>query len=280
MGRIVAKELAERLRVSVIVENIPGASGNIGARHVSRARPDGYTLMIGTTAQAISSALYTQAGYDIVNDLAALSTINDGPMILIARPGLKISSARELIELAKRSPGKLTYASPGYGTSAHMAAEALSVAAGIKMLHIPYQGGAPVMTDLMSGQVDIAFDQLIAAKPYVQEGKVNRIGLTTSERSPLMPDWQTLSEQGPESLRNFNETAWNVLMAPKGTPSGIVNQINAQMKNILADEKVRKRFAELGSLPLWKNVDNTKAFVSDNARKWRKVVHDARIEKI
>ncbi|MBN9322668.1 MAG: tripartite tricarboxylate transporter substrate binding protein, partial [Delftia acidovorans] len=264
----------------VVVENRPGASGNIGARQVSKARPDGYTLLICTTAQTISGALYTQAGYDVVNDLEAISTINDSPLVLITRPGLQMSSVQDLIELARRSPGKLTYATPGYGSAGHMAAEALSLAADIRMLHIPYQGAAPMMADLVSGQVDIAFDLLITAKQYVSQGKVNRVGVATRERSPLMPDWQTLSEQSPARLGNFNETAWNVLMAPKGTPAAIVNAINAQMKNILADEKVQRKFMELGSIPLWKSVGGTKAFVSDDARKWRKVVSDAGIAKI
>ncbi|MDR0201793.1 MAG: tripartite tricarboxylate transporter substrate binding protein [Delftia acidovorans] len=280
VGRIIARELAQRLHVNVVVENRPGASGNIGSRQVSKASPDGYTLLVCTTAQTISGALYTQAGYDVVNDLEAISTINDSPLVLITRPGLKLSSVQELIELARRSPGKLAYATPGYGSAGHMAAETLSLAAGIRMLHIPYQGAAPMMADLVSGQVDIAFDLLITAKPYVHQGKVNRVGLATRERSPLIPDWQTLSEQSPDRLGHFNETSWNVLMAPKGTPAAILNALNTQMKNILSDEKVKSKFLELGSIPIWKTVGGTKTFVSDDARKWKKVVSDARIDKI
>ena len=197
-----------------------------------------------------------------------------------SRPGLKVSSVKDLIDLARRSPGKLSYATPGYGTSAHMAAEVLSLATGIRMLHVPYQGAAPVLTDLMGGQVDITFDLLTTAKSYVLEGKVNRIGVTTRERSPLVPDWQTLSEQGPESLRDFNETAWNVLMAPRGTPTAILQKLNAQMKQILSDDKVRQKFMDLGSLPLWKDMADSRAFVVDDVNKWRKVVHDAGIDKI
>lgn len=280
VGRILAKELGSRLGVSVVVENRPGAAGNIGSNHVAKSSPNGYTLLIGTTAQSISAALYRQSRYDFVNDLEAISTINDGPLVLISRPGLKVSSVKDLIDLARRSPGKLSYATPGYGTSAHMAAEVLSLATGIRMLHVPYQGAAPVLTDLMGGQVDITFDLLTTAKSYVLEGKVNRIGVTTRERSPLVPDWQTLSEQGPESLRGFNETAWNVLMAPKGTPTAILQKLNAQMKQILSDDKVRQKFMDLGSLPLWKDMADSRAFVVDDVNKWRKVVHDAGIDKI
>ena len=280
VGRILAKELGSRLGVSVVVENRPGAAGNIGSNHVAKSSPNGYTLLIGTTAQSISAALYRRSRYDFVNDLEAISTINDGPLVLISRPGLKVSSVKDLIDLARSSPGKLSYATPGYGTSAHMAAEVLSLATGIRMLHVPYQGAAPVLTDLMGGQVDITFDLLTTARSYVQEGKVNRIGVTTRERSPLVPDWQTLSEQGPESLRDFNETAWNVLMAPKGTPTAILQKLNAQMKQILSDDKVRQKFMDLGSLPLWKDMAGSRAFVIDDVNKWRKIVHDAGIDKI
>lgn len=280
VGRIIAKELGQRLGVAVVVENRPGASGNIGARFVAKARPDGYTLLVATTAQSISAALYRQAGYDLVNDLESVSTINEGPLVLITRPSLKISSVKDLIALARRSPGKLTYATPGYGTSAHMAAEVLSLATGIKMLHVPYQGAAPVLTDLMGGQVDLTFDLLTTARQHVLEGKVHRVGMTTRERSPLAPDWQTLSEQSPENLGNFHETAWNVLMAPKGTPAAVVQGINVQMKALLASDAVKEKLMDLGSIPLWKNLENTRSFVIEDVKKWKKVVHDAGIEKI
>ncbi len=280
VGRIIAKELGSYLGTTVVVENRPGASGNIGSRHVARSKPDGYTLLMATTAQSISAAIYKQPGYALLEDLEAVSTINEVPLVLIARPGLKLSSAKELIEHARRNPGKLTYATPGYGTSAHMAAEVLNLATGIKMLHVPYQGAAPVLTDLVGGQVDITFDLLITAKSYVQEGKVNRIGLATRERSPLVPGWPTLSEQSPENLRDFNETAWNVIMAPKGTPAAVIARINAHLKQILASDEMKNRLMEIGSVPFWKNVEASKSFVASDVNKWKKVVHDAGIEKI
>lgn len=280
IGRIIAKELGHRLGVHVMVENRHGVSGNLGSHHVAKSNPDGYTLLIGTTAQSISAALYRHVGYDLANDLETISTINDGPLVLISRPGLKINSVRDLIEMARRSPGKLSYATPGYGTSAHMAAEALSLAAGIRMFHVPYQGSAPVLTDLMSGQVDVTFDLLVTAKPYLAMGRVQRVGVATRTRSPLVPDWQTLSEQSPENLGDFNETAWNVLMAPKGTPSAIVNRLNAVMKEILSDDKVRDSFTELGSIPLWKTTEDSKAFLVNDINKWKKVIYDASIDKI
>lgn len=280
VGRILAKEISQHLGVSVVVENRPGASGNIGSRHVAKSRPDGHTLLIATTAQSISAALYKQAGYDLAVDLETISTINESPLVLISRPGLRIDSVKDLIALARSSPGKLTYATPGYGTSAHMAAEVLSLATGIKMLHVPYQGAAPVLTDLMGGQVDITFDLLVTAKPYVAMGKVHRVGMATRERSPLMPDWQTLSEQNPDNLRHFNETAWNVLMAPKGTPAAVLKKLNAMMKDILSNDAVKEKLVDIGSIPYWKSLDDSKVFLVNDINKWKKVVQDAGIEKI
>ena len=275
-----AKELGDRLGVSVVVENRSGAAGNIGSRHVANARPDGYTLLLGTTAQTISAALYKEPGYDFINDLEAIVTVNDGPLLLMTRPSWKVSSLNELLEYATATPGKLTDASAGHGTSAHMAAEVLSLATGIEMLHVPYQGSSPAMTDLMSGQVDVAFDLMVAGRQYVEDGKVNHVGVATRERSPLVPDWITLSEQNPELLGSFHETAWNVLMAPKGTPDDIILKINSEMKEILEKEEVRERFATLGNMTFWKNIDDTREFIKADVEKWHKVVADANIEKL
>lgn len=279
VGRLIGKELSDRLGVSIVVENRPGAAGNIGSRYVANAKPDGYTLLVGTTAQTISAAVYKTPGYDIVGDFEAISGINDGPMVLMSRPGLGASNMKELIQLAKARPQGLTYATPGNGTSAHMAAEVLSLVAGVKMLHVPYQGAAPAMNDLMSGQVDIAFDLLLGARPYIEGKRVQGIGVATRERSPLVPEWPTLAEQSPE-LSGFHETAWNVLLAPKGTPAEVVETLNAHMKDILESEPVRKRFAELANLPLWMSAEDTKAFIAKDVEKWKRVVREANLEQM
>lgn len=280
VGRLVSKELSQKLGVSVVVENRSGAAGNIGSRYVANARPDGYTLLLGTSAQSISAALYKDPGYDFITDLDAIATINDGPLMLMTRPDWKVSNVKELIAHAKQNPGSLTYASAGHGTSAHMAGEVLSLVAGIDMLHVPYQGSSPAMTDLISGQVDVAFDLMVVARQYVEDGKINAVGVATRERSDLVPDWETLSEQDPDVLGNFHETAWNVVMAPKGTPEDIVNKISLALKDILATEEVRMRFAGLGNVTFWNDVEDTRSFIKGDVEKWKKVVADANIEQL
>lgn len=280
VGRLVSKELSQKLGVSVVVENRSGAAGNIGSRYVANARPDGYTLLLGTSAQSISAALYKDPGYDFITDLDAIATINDGPLMLMTRPDWKVSNVKELIAHAKQNPGSLTYASAGHGTSAHMAGEVLSLVAGIDMLHVPYQGSSPAMTDLISGQVDVAFDLMVVARQYVEDGKINAVGVATRERSDLVPDWETLSEQDPDVLGSFHETAWNVVMAPKGTPEDIINEISLALKDILATEEVRTRFAGLGNVTFWNDVEDTRSFIKGDVEKWKKVVADANIEQL
>lgn len=280
VGRLVGKELSEKLGVSVVVENRSGAAGNIGSRYVANAKPDGYTLLLGTSAQSISAALYKDPGYDFINDLDAIATVNDGPLMLMTRPEWKVSNVKELIAHAKQNPGALTYASAGHGTSAHMAGEVLSLVAGIEMLHVPYQGSSPAMTDLISGQVDVAFDLMVVARQYVEDGKINAVGVATRERSDLVPDWETLSEQDPEVLGDFHETAWNVVMAPKGTPEDIISTLSVALKDILATEEVRTRFAGLGNVTFWNDVEDTRGFIKSDVEKWKKVVADANIEQL
>lgn len=280
IGRIIGKELGDSLGVNVVVENKSGAGGNIGTRYVTGAKPDGYTLLMGTTAQTISAALYKAPGYDLLKQLDAVVTINSGPMILFSRNSLEVSSVNDLIKLAKQNPEKISYASAGYGTSSHMAAEVFTLATGIRLLHVPYQGAAPAMGSVVAGQVDITFDMLSTARPFVMENKVKSIGMGGSERSPLMPELKSLSEQNPELLKSFNETAWNVLMVPKGTPVEIQQKINDKIKVILGDEKIKARLMDMGSVPFWKNVPDSGSFVADDVAKWKRVVEDANIERM
>lgn len=280
IGRIIGKELGDRLGVSVIVENKSGAGGNIGTRYAANAKPDGYTVLMGTTAQTISAAIYKQPGYDLLKQLDSVVTINSSPMILFTRNHLEANSVNELIQLAKQNPGKISYASAGYGTSSHLAAEVFSMAAGIKLLHVPYQGAAYAMGSVAASQVDLTFDVLSGAKPLVMDKKVKAIGMGDVERSPLMPELKTLSEQNPELLKNYNEAAWNVLMVPTGTPAEIQQTLNDKVKAILEEESVKSRLMDMGSVPFWKSVSDSKRFVTEDVAKWKKVVDDANIERM
>ena len=280
IGRIIGKELGDRLGVSVIVENKSGAGGNIGTRYAANAKPDGYTVLMGTTAQTISAAIYKQPGYDLLKQLDSVVTINSSPMVLFTRKQLEANSVNELIQLAKQNPGTLSYASAGYGTSSHLAAEVFSLSTGIKLPHVPYQGAAYAMGSVAASQVDITFDVLAGGQQLVSDKKVKAVGMGDVERSPLMPDLKTLSEQNPELLKNYNEAAWNVLMVPTGTPPEIQQALNDKVKAILDDESVKARLRDMGSVPFWKSVPDSKRFVADDVAKWKKVVDDANIERM
>lgn len=280
LGRLLAKEIGEKLNANVIVENKPGAAGNIGSSYVAKSKPDGHTLLVATTAQTISAALYKKPIYNLSKDLVAVSGINEVPLMMITRKNFGAKNINEFIDLAKKNPGKITFASPGYGTSAHMAGEVLSLAAGIKILHVPYQGAAPVLNDLMGGQVDVTFDLLTTAKGYFTEKKVDAIGMTTLNRTRLMPEVSTLSEQNKESLGKFNEFAWNVLMAPSGTPSEVINKLNETMKNILSTESVIKKLEDIGSTPMWLSTADSQSFIKNDIEKWMSIQKNANLDKI
>ena len=280
LGRLLAKEIGEKLNANVIVENKPGAAGNIGSSYVAKSKPDGHTLLVATTAQTISAALYKKPIYNLSKDLVAVSGINEVPLMMITRKNFGAKNINEFIDLAKKNPGKITFASPGYGTSAHMAGEVLSLAAGIKILHVPYQGAAPVLNDLMGGQVDVTFDLLTTAKGYFTEKKVDAIGMTTLNRTRLMPEVSTLSEQNKESLGKFNEFAWNVLMAPSGTPSEVINKLNETMKNILSTESVIKKLEDIGSTPMWLSPADSQSFIKNDIEKWMSIQKNANLDKI
>lgn len=280
LGRLLAKEIGEKLNANVIVENKPGAAGNIGSSYVAKSKPDGHTLLVATTAQTISAALYKKPIYNLSKDLVAVSGINEVPLMMITRKNFGAKNINEFIDLAKKNPGKITFASPGYGTSGHMAGEVLSLAAGIKILHVPYQGAAPVLNDLMGGQVDVTFDLLTTAKGYFTEKKVDAIGMTTLNRTRLMPEVSTLSEQNKESLGKFNEVAWNVLMAPSGTPSEVINKLNETMKNILSTESVIKKLEDIGSTPMWLSPADSQSFIKNDIEKWMSIQKNANLDKI
>lgn len=280
VGRLLGKELSDRLGVTVMVENRPGAAGNVGSRYVVNSKPDGYTLLVATTAQTIGAAIYKNPGYDVIKDFEAISGINDGPLLLMTRPDLGVTNMQELLELSKRTPEGFTIGNAGNGGSPHMAAEILGLATGMKLVHVPFQGAAPAMNALIGGQVDLGFDLILGARPFVEEKRVQAIGMATLERYPLYPQLPTLAEQSPDKLGNFNESAWNVLLAPKGTPTDIVEKLNAHMKDILSSEHVRAKLAEMSNVPIWKTPQETQAFIEEDVEKWKRVVREANLEKL
>lgn len=269
VARVVADELGKRLGQTVIVDNRAGAGGNIGADLVARANADGHTLLIATTAHAINMSLFKNLNYNTRTSFEPVSLLTEGPLVLVTNPDVKAGSVKELVELAKSSKHGLTFASSGNGQSTHLSAELFRTMAGIEMTHVPYKGSAPAMTDLMSGQVDIMFNTMLSSMPFVKEGKLKALAVTSAQRSQVAPDLPTIAESG---YPGYEATAWNGLLAPKGTPADVLAKLNGALKEVLADPSVKERFAAQGFDARWLSTQDFGAFIDNEISKWADVV--------
>jgi len=196
VARVVGQKLSERLGQTIVVDNRPGAGGNIGADTVAKAAPDGYTLLVATTAHAINMTLFSKPGYSTSKDFTPVSMLTSGPLVLVTAPSTPAKNVAELIALAKAKPGAITFASSGNGQSTHLAAELFDTMAGVKMTHVPYKGSAPALTDVMAGQATVMFDTMLSSMPFVRDGKLKALAVTGSTRSPAAPDVPTMAEAG------------------------------------------------------------------------------------
>ncbi|MBO1114552.1 tripartite tricarboxylate transporter substrate binding protein [Bordetella petrii] len=269
VARSVAQGLGDELGQTVIVDNRSGAGGNIGADLVAKSAPDGYTLLLATTAHAINMSLFKNLGYDTRKSFAPISLLTKGPLVIVTRPDLPAKNVGELIALAKASPGKLTFASSGNGQSTHLSAELFNTMAGIRMVHVPYRGSAPAMTDVMGGQADIMFNTMLSSMPYVKDGKLRALAVTSAARSPAAPDVPTVAESG---LDGYEATAWNGLMAPAGTPEAVVQKLSAALRKVLGRPDLQKQFAQQGFDADWMTPAEYGQFLDNEIRKWAEVV--------
>ncbi|MDS1142534.1 tripartite tricarboxylate transporter substrate binding protein [Pusillimonas sp. SM2304] len=269
VARVVAQGLGEKLGQTVVVDNKAGAGGNIGADIVARAKPDGYTLLIATTAHAINMSLFKDLNYDTRGSFEPISALTEGPLMLVTRPDLGVNTVQELIQHAKQAAQPMTFASSGNGQSTHLAAELFSSMAGIDMTHIPYRGSAPAMTDVMGGQVDIMFNTMLSSMPYVTDGKMKALAVTSAKRSPAAADLPTIDEAG---LDGYEATAWNGLLAPKDTPADIVDKLSATLKDVMNQPKVKDTFTAQGFAPNWMAPQDFKAYLDNEVNKWAQVV--------
>ncbi|MGY8524315.1 tripartite tricarboxylate transporter substrate binding protein [Paracidovorax citrulli] len=269
VARVVGQKLGERLGQTVVVENRPGAGGNIGAEAVATAAPDGYTLLVATTAHAINMTLFRKPGYDTRRDFAPVSLLTQGPLVLVTAPSTAASNVAELIALAKSRPGSVTFASSGNGQSTHLSAELFNTMAGIRMTHVPYKGSAPALTDVIGGQATVMFDTMLSAMPFVRDGKLKALGVTSARRSPAAPQLPTIAESG---LAGYEATAWNALLLPAATPAPIVETISQALRVVLDDADVRSRFAAQGFGAEWTAPDATGRFLTAEIDKWAGVV--------
>ena len=274
VARLVSQRLAEALGQPFLVENKAGAAGNIGTDFVAKSAPDGYNLLMGSAA-AISSApnVYAKLPYDPQKDLLPIVLVANQPNALILRPGLAVNNVKEFIALAKANPGKLNYGSSGVGASQHMTAELFAMMAGVKITHVPYKGGAPAMTDLISGQIDFMFDPVPTAMQVVKAGKVKAIAVTSLRRSEVLPELPTVAESG---LDGFELRGWIGLLAPAGTPQPIVSRLHAEVTKMLAGD-LRTKLLELGLDVAGGTPEQFAAFIREDIAKYGRIVKAAGI---
>jgi tripartite-type tricarboxylate transporter receptor subunit TctC len=269
IARIMAKELTESLHQSFVIENKPGAGSNIGAEYVARAAPDGYTLYFVAVTSAINQTLYSKLNFDLVKDFAPIALAAKVPNVLVVNPQLPVKSVKELVDYAKAHPGKLAFASSGSGTSIHMAGELFKLQAGVDVLHVPYKGSAPALTDLIGGQVQFMFDNMPSSWPHVQSGKLRALAVTTKERSPTAPKLPTMAESG---FPTFDVSSWFGLIAPKGTPPEVIKTLNAAMLKALDKKEVKDAFDNLGAVPAKTSPEQFGEFIQSEVKTWATVV--------
>ncbi len=273
MARNLGAELTKQMGQSVVVENRPGVNGNLGSEHVAKSPPDGYTLLLsGVGSNAINHGLYANMPYDSNKDFAHITLLAEGPNVLIVHPSFAAKGIQELVAMAKAQPGKLVYASNGNGSSGRMAMEMLRQATSIDMLHVPYKGGGPSMTDLLGGQVPMLFTNQDHALPQVRAGKVRAIAVASLERNPAYPDVPTVAEQG---LPGFSAVSWFGLSAPAKTPPEIVRRLHEETVKALAQPEFKSKLEQVGFVVVGNTSAEFSAFVAAELEKWAKVVKTA-----
>lgn len=271
---ILAREVGQRLTLSfgqsVVIDNRPGAGGNIGSDLVAKSAPDGYTLLMGTVGtHAINPSLYARMPYDNVKDFAPVILVASVPNVLEVTPSLPVNSVRELIKLAKEKPGQINFASSGSGTSIHLSGELFKTMAGVDMTHIPYKGSAPAITDLIGGQVQVMFDNLPSSLPQIKAGKLRALAVTSVQRAPALPDVPTIAESG---LPGFEASSWFGVLAPAGTPPAIIARLNADLGQWLQSPDAREKLLAQGALAAGGSPEAFAAHIRAETEKWARVV--------
>ena len=272
IARTIAAKLQDSLGQTVLVENKPGATSNIASEAVAKAAPDGYTLLMGTIANATNMTIYKTPGYDTLRDFVHITQTMSAPSVLAVHPSVPARTLRELIALAKAQPGKLTYASSGNGGSPHLAGEMLKLRAGIDIVHVPYKGATPGMTDLLGGQVTMSFQTALSAIPHLQSGKLNVIAVAAHRRMSLLPNVPTMAEAG---MADFEVSSWNGLFAPAKTPPDIVARLHQATVKALALPDVREKLAAQGAEAVGQSPEEFRAYIRNEIDKWGRVIRES-----
>ena len=275
VGRMVAQKLSEAFGQTVVIDNRGGAAGSIGTELAAKSVPDGYTILMGNVApNAINVSLYAKLGYDPVKDFEPVSLVASTPNILVVHPSVAVKTVPDLVALAKAKPGTLNYPSAGIGSSSHLAGELFDNLAGVKMVHVPYKGGGPAMTDLLGGQVQLMFATMPAAMPHVRSGKVRAIAVTSAKRSQAMPELPTIGE----TLKGYDASTWYGVLAPAKTPRAIVNQLHAEIVKLLKVAETHDRLLAQGFEPVGGTPAEFAAYIKSEMAKWAKVIKAAGIK--
>lgn len=274
LARALGQELSKTLGQPVVVENKPGAGATLGADYVAKAKPDGYTLLIGAVHHTIATSVYKKLGYDFEKDLAPITTVALVPNVLVVNPQLPAKTVQELLALAKVQPGKLTYGSNGTGTGQHLIGAQFEGMGGVELLHVPYKGSGPLTTDLLGGQISMSFDTVTPVLPHIKAGKLRALAVTTARRSVALPDVPTLDEAG---LKGFDMGTWFGMLAPAGTPREVVTRLNADMVRIIHSPEFRKKMDDIGADAIGNTPEQMARQIRDDTARFAKLVKDAKV---
>jgi tripartite-type tricarboxylate transporter receptor subunit TctC len=273
-GRLIGQFLSERLRQPFVIENRPGAGGNIGTEVVVRAPPDGYTLLIVNIPHTINATLYDNLNFNFLRDIAAVAMIYRQPLVLEVNPAVPAKTVGELIALAKGNPGKVNMASAGIGTPQHLAGELFKSMAGVDLVHVPYRGGAPALTDMIGGQVQVMFDTLNSSIEHIKAGRLRALAVTTAIPSEALPNIPPIAD----FLPGYELTSWSGVGAPKKTPREIIEKLNKDINAVLADPTAKDRFDQLGATVTPLSPAAFDEFIAEETSKWGKVIRAANIK--
>jgi len=274
IARLIAQWLTDHLGQQFVVDDRPGVGGNIATEAVVRSPPDGYTMLLCNSQNAISPALYNNLTFDFIRDMAPVAQVEAVPLVMEVHPSVPAKTVPEFIAYAKANPGKINMASAGVGGPQHLAGELFKAMAGINLVHVPYRGSTPAITDLLAGQVQVMFDVTPTALPQIRAGKLRPLGVTSSERIPSLPDTPPIAD----FLPGYEAAGWIGVAVPTGTPAPIIDTLSKQLIAAVADEKIRARFGELGAIPISRPPAEFGKFIVAETAKWGKVIRDAGIK--